>query len=241
MPSYRPQRITTCSRRRQPRRARPASAAALAARSAAPPAAAPRVARMCSAARKNGSGFITIPGPPPYGTSSTTRCRSVVKSRRSWTFRSMTPASTPRATTPSASGWSNIRGKIVTMSNFIADLARRAPIHVQQPCRRVDHDPLGRDVNRHADRGDQGHQNLPAPPTQSRAGVPRLALDRADRADLRPRRWSPRRSQSAGSDRRRPSGNGCSAPSGTRNSAPRNSSASSIESTPSSVTTGRPL
>ena len=43
----------------------------------------------------SGSGFITMPGPPPYGTSSTTRCRSVVKSRRSWTFRSMTPASTP--------------------------------------------------------------------------------------------------------------------------------------------------
>ena len=43
----------------------------------------PRVARTCSTARSSGSGFITIPGPPPYGTSSTLRCRSVVKSRRS--------------------------------------------------------------------------------------------------------------------------------------------------------------
>ena len=31
---------------------------------------------MWRSARKNGSGFITIPGPPPNGVSSTTRCRS---------------------------------------------------------------------------------------------------------------------------------------------------------------------
>jgi hypothetical protein len=33
----------------------------------------PRRALIASTARASGSGFITIPGPPPYGTSSTLR------------------------------------------------------------------------------------------------------------------------------------------------------------------------
>ena len=64
----------------------------------------PRSRRIWSTAAKNGSGFITIPGPPPNGMSSTTRCRSVVKSRRSCTPTSSTPRPMARPTTPSASG-----------------------------------------------------------------------------------------------------------------------------------------
>ena len=36
-----------------------------------------------SSASPHGCGLMTIPGPPPYGASSTVRCRSWVKSRRS--------------------------------------------------------------------------------------------------------------------------------------------------------------
>ena len=38
----------------------------------------PHRARTACTARYSGSAFITIPGPPPNGTSSTTRWRSVV-------------------------------------------------------------------------------------------------------------------------------------------------------------------
>src|SRR5690606_6555113 len=106
--------------------------------------------------RKNGSGFMTIPGPPPYGTSSTTRCRSVVKSRRSCTPTASTPASIPRATTPSASGASNMRGKIVTMSKRTLV----SGVQVQQPLGRVDHDSPRRGIDLHADRRDERHQHL---------------------------------------------------------------------------------
>ncbi len=37
-------------------------------------------------AAKTGSGFITIPAPPPKGRSSAVRCLSVVQLRRSWTL-----------------------------------------------------------------------------------------------------------------------------------------------------------
>ena len=45
-----------------------------------------------SSASPHGSGFITMPAPPPYGVSSTVRCRSWVQSRRSWTAISSSPA-----------------------------------------------------------------------------------------------------------------------------------------------------
>ena len=40
--------------------------------------------RTASRARPHGSGFITMPGPPPYGASSTVRWTSSVHCRRSW-------------------------------------------------------------------------------------------------------------------------------------------------------------
>ena len=42
-------------------------------------------------AAPQGSGFMTIPAPPPYGVSSTVWWRSVVQSRRSWTVTSSRP------------------------------------------------------------------------------------------------------------------------------------------------------
>ena len=64
-----------------------------------PPTGAPRVGPDVPRPRANsGSGFITIPGPPPNGTSSTTRCRSVVKSRRSCTWTSSSPRPIARPT-----------------------------------------------------------------------------------------------------------------------------------------------
>ena len=53
-----------------------------------------------STASNSGSGFITIPSPPPNGRSSTVRCRSCVNSRRSWTCVSISPASRARRTIP---------------------------------------------------------------------------------------------------------------------------------------------
>src|SRR6185436_1185311 len=127
--------------------------------------AAPRVKRICSTAFSSGSGFITIPGPPPYGTSSTLRCRSVVKSRRSWIFTSSNPRSTPRPITPSAMPASTIRGKIVTISNltlsFLA-LSRARAIHVEQTLRGRDPNPLPLDVDLDANLNGQRNQHLAA-------------------------------------------------------------------------------
>jgi len=55
-------------------------------------------------ASPQGSGFMTMPGPPPYGASSTVRCRSWVKSRRSCTARSISPSAMARPTKDSRSG-----------------------------------------------------------------------------------------------------------------------------------------
>src|SRR5438105_1188432 len=69
-----------------------------------------------STARRMGSAFITIPGPPPNGASSTLRWRSSVNSRRSWTAIAASPASTARPTMPSATGAWTMAGKMVTTS-----------------------------------------------------------------------------------------------------------------------------
>ena len=72
-------------------------------------------ATMASIASPQGSGFITIPAPPPYGVSSTVRWRSRVWSRRSCTRTSSSPE--PRALpTSDTSSTSKKAGKIVTTS-----------------------------------------------------------------------------------------------------------------------------
>src|SRR5262249_19095142 len=83
-------------------------------------------------------------GPPPYGTSSTTRWRSVVKSRKSRIFTSMRPLATARPMIPAANDCSIIAGKIVTMSKVGTGLAvlptAAFSVQFQQTWRRLDHD-----------------------------------------------------------------------------------------------------
>src|SRR4029078_3346902 len=52
--------------------------------------------RISSTARRIGSAFMTIPAPPPYGTSSATLCLSCVYSRKLWTLTSSRPFSRAR-------------------------------------------------------------------------------------------------------------------------------------------------
>src|SRR5262245_8088444 len=137
----------------------------------------PRSSSIVSSARKSGSGFITIPGPPPYGTSSTTRCRSVVKSRRSRTFTSSVPRSIARFRMPAATSGSTIAGKIVTMSTVI---------QFKQSIRRFNHDPLGADVDRRADVRRQRNQNLAALTVDDQAAAGHFSFDTADDANRRP-------------------------------------------------------
>src|SRR4051812_19077682 len=68
-----------------------------------------------SSASPHGSGFITMPAPPPYGVSSTVRRRSWVESRRSWTPRSIRPVCLALPSRDPSSTEKN-SGKIVTMS-----------------------------------------------------------------------------------------------------------------------------
>ena len=153
----------------------------------------PRSASIASSARKIGSGFSTIPGPPPYGTSSTTRCRSVVKSRRSRTFTSSVPA-LDRAAEDAR------RQRLLDHRRKDRDDVERASysgpsrplVQLQQPVRRIDHDPLRRRVDRRADRRDQRNQHLrrAAPSTTSRlpVSVPSTSLTDADRLARPPSR-----------------------------------------------------
>src|SRR5436190_1622196 len=101
---------------------------------------------IASTARSTGSASITIPGPPPYASSSVERWRSLAYSRRSHTRTSMSPAFTPRAITPSARKESNIRGKIVTKSI-------RNIVDILQPLGDRDDDPFVREVDLRADVG----------------------------------------------------------------------------------------
>src|SRR5436305_479126 len=72
-----------------------------------------------SIAAKIGSGFITIPSPPPNGRSSTILCLSVAYSRMSWTFISTIPASFARRIIPKSKTASKNSGKIVNTSIFM--------------------------------------------------------------------------------------------------------------------------
>src|SRR5689334_4898924 len=61
------------------------------------------------------SGFMTMPGPPPYGLSSTALCTSCVQSRRSWTPTLIRPLSIAFPSNAARSG-ARYSGKIVTTS-----------------------------------------------------------------------------------------------------------------------------
>src|SRR5438876_1824800 len=152
----------------------------------------PRAAFIVSSARKIGSGFNTIPGPPPYGTSSTTRCRSVVKSRRSCTSTSSVPHAIARPRMPAASGSRIIAGKMVTISNVKrhsgpeakGPAARVSSVQIQQTFRRIDYDPLRRDVNRGADCPGQRHLHLSAWSRDHETTPLERPLDVADDTDV---------------------------------------------------------
>ena len=78
---------------------------------------------IASSASPHGSGFITIPGPPPNGVSSTVRCGSCAQERRSCTPKTMSPrcAALPISETPSGPKYS---GKIVMISMRSVGLLR---------------------------------------------------------------------------------------------------------------------
>src|SRR5947199_3647007 len=100
---------------------------------------------IASTARSTGSASITIPGPPPYASSSVERCLSDAKSRRSHTRASSSPCFTPRPMMPSASSGSNMLGKMVTKSNLI------------ETFRQVDDDTLPAKVDVDADLRNERH------------------------------------------------------------------------------------
>src|SRR5262249_34818528 len=85
-----------------------------------------------------GSGLSTIPGPPPYGRSSTVRCTSVVCARGSSVPTFNRPRSTARPTMPNPSAPEIISGKRVTTSIFIERLCSlHRPVHQNQTRREI--------------------------------------------------------------------------------------------------------
>src|SRR5687767_5605043 len=93
-------------------------------------------------ASTSGCGFITMPGPPPYGASSTERCRSLVKSRGLTKSTVMRPAARALPSRLAASADSNASGNSVTTV-----MRMSARLVLGQVGRRVDHDAAALDVD----------------------------------------------------------------------------------------------
>src|SRR6516225_4931580 len=103
--------------------------------------------RACAAriAAMSGSGFITIPGPPPYGRSSTVRCTSLVCARGSSVPTPSSPRAVARPTTPNSSVPAIMRGNSVTTSIFMEPLFQlRRPVHQNLARRNIDPLQVGR-------------------------------------------------------------------------------------------------
>ena len=83
--------------------------------------------RSASSASPHGSGRITMPGPPPYGVSSTVRCTSWVHCRRSCTATSSCPVGPGPADQATDRSGARYSGKIVTMSTRITGLRSNRP------------------------------------------------------------------------------------------------------------------
>src|SRR5436305_76355 len=147
MPSYRPQAKIRCGS--------PASSWASAWVNGTPAGdgTTSRPGPISSSAPPQGSGRMTIPGPPPYGLSSTVRCTSLVHRRRSCTATWTTPASRALPIRDSSNG-ARYSGKIVTTSILTAVPASQ----VQQPFRRRQYDSAGVQVDRRDDRADERDQ-----------------------------------------------------------------------------------
>src|ERR1035437_6454096 len=135
---------------------------------------------------------MTMPAPPPYGVSSTVRWRSWVKSRRSWTCRSIRWSWRALPINERSSG-ERYSGKMVTTSSLITGSSRLG--QVQQSGGRVEHDATTPDVDLGHDRRHERDQDFAAigqSKDQQVLGGPGLQgshltdLDAADRHDLEP-------------------------------------------------------
>src|SRR5688500_10585916 len=97
-----------------------------------------------------GSTFKTIPGPPPYGRSSTVRCTSVANSRGVVACTATRPASIARPNTPTRTAWATNSGNSVTTS-------MRMSSPIRGP---VEHDAAGVEIDRYDSLLDERHPVL---------------------------------------------------------------------------------
>src|SRR5262245_39135552 len=80
-----------------------------------------------------------MPGPPPYGRSSTVRCRSVVKSRGLSCSRATSPRSAARPTTPvSMTGSTSSGNNEITPKRYIGHSVVGRPVDDDEPEHEVD-------------------------------------------------------------------------------------------------------
>src|SRR5918995_530556 len=86
-----------------------------------------------------GSTFNTIPGPPPYGRSSTVRCTSVANSRGVVACTATRPASIARPNTPTPTAWATNSGNSVTTSIRMSSPVR-GPVEHDAPGVQIDRD-----------------------------------------------------------------------------------------------------
>src|SRR5687767_9339286 len=94
-----------------------------------------------------GSIFKTIPGPPPYGRSSTVLCTSVANSRGVLAFTVTAPRSMARPRTPTRTASATNSGNSVTTSMRMAPFRINKSVQpVQAP---VEHDAPGIQVDFH--------------------------------------------------------------------------------------------
>src|SRR4051794_6815361 len=124
-------------------------------------------ATVASTARASTSAFITMPGPPPAGVSSTVRWRSVAKFRMSTVSRDQRPlpSALPARLWPSGPG--NMSGKMVstlarqgligTSPSFDQSIQLNASLF-EQPLRRSDDDAATCDIDRRHGRDRKRHQ-----------------------------------------------------------------------------------
>ena len=115
IPSYRPQANTRCARVGVPSGGRLGERHAARGRHDQQRPARRPPATSASSAWPHGSGRMTMPGPPPYGESSTVRWTSSVQARRSWTPTSSSPLVRALPSSEASSG-ARYSGKIVTTS-----------------------------------------------------------------------------------------------------------------------------
>src|SRR6476660_3788728 len=97
-------------------------------------------ARSACKASRSGSYFSTIPGPPPYGRSSTVRCRSDVKSRGDTCSSASKPRSRARPTTPTlVTGTTSSGNSATTPIRYIRALSELwRPVRDDHTCGEID-------------------------------------------------------------------------------------------------------